>query len=359
MRIFSLSFLQPLTAASLSILCATASSALDKVSHEIGQAAAQSANRSTVQTSSQPAAPASGGASQGTTADSDWKNLPGFKSWSDQTVKPSAAMLCIHGLGLNSSAFDDFGTRMAQKGILVFAFDVRGFGAWMKRSDGDHLDFEGSVADIKQSLSAIRADHPGLPVFLLGESMGGAIVLKACSEFPQLMDGLISSAPGGQRYKQGKTDLDVGLHALIRPGQQFDIGTAIVDQATKDPALRKAWLTSPLNRMDLSPAQLIRFQLFMDGNDAAVSKIQSTPVLVLQGTQDKLVEPDDTWKIFTKLASKQKRMIALRSEHLVLEYGRVKSDFYNSKVTEMVATWMEEAVSPLFAGEYADQTQNN
>ncbi len=354
MRIFSLSFLQLLTATSLSVLCATASSAFETTGHEIGQPVAQRASQNIVQTSGQPAAPASVGASRGANDNSDWRNLPGFKSWSDQTIKPSAALLCIHGLGLNSGAFDDFGTRMAQRGILVFAIDVRGFGAWMKKKDGDHLDFEGSVSDIKQSLSAIRGDHPGLPVFLLGESMGGAIVLRACSEFPQLMDGLISSAPGGHRYKQGKTDLDVGLHVLIRPGQQFDIGTAIVDQATRDPALRKVWLTSPLNRMDLSPTQLIRFQLFMDGNDAAVSKIQSTPVLVLQGTQDKLVEPDDTWKIFTKLASKPKSMIALRSEHLVLEYGRVKSDFYNSKVTEMVAKWMGEAVSPLFAGEYAD-----
>jgi alpha-beta hydrolase superfamily lysophospholipase len=349
MRIFTLPLVQLFAAASLSTLCATASSAVDTTGLEIGQP-----SQITAQRSGQPPEPASVGASQGTDADSDWRKLPGFKSWSDRTIKPSAALLCIHGLGLNSGAFDDFGTRMAQKGILVFAIDVRGFGAWIKKKDGDNLDFEGSLADIKQTLAGIRSEHPVLPVFLLGESMGGAIVLKACSEFPQLMDGLISSAPGGQRYKQAKTDFDVGLHVLIRPGQQFDIGTAIVDQATKDPALRKVWLTSPLNRLDLSPAQLIQFQLFMDGNDAAVSRIKATPVLVLQGTQDKLVEPDDTWKIFTKLTSKQKTMIALRSEHLILEYGRVKSDFYNSKVTKMVATWMEEAVSPRFAGEYAD-----
>jgi len=354
MRIFTFPVFQLFAAASLSILCATAGSAFDASGHEIGQPVAQRVSQNIAQTLGQTTDLVGVSASQGTKAESDWRDLPGFRSWSARTSKPSAAILCIHGLGLNSGAFDDFGTRMAQKGILVFAIDVRGFGAWMKKKDGDHLDFEGSVADIKQTLSAIRRDHPGLPVFLLGESMGGAIVLKAGSQFPQLMDGLISSAPGGQRYKQGKTDLDVGLHVLIRPGKQFDIGTAIVDQATKDPALRKVWLSSPLNRMDLSPAQLIEFQLFMDGNDSAVSKIKTLPVLVLQGTQDKLVEPDDTWKIFTKISSKQKRMIALRSEHLILEYGRVKSDFYNSKVTEMVASWMEEAVSPLFAGEYAD-----
>jgi len=328
MKIRNMAALQLLAAAFLSILCATASSASN---------AADPAGRSADVAASQ---------SQDANVSSVVATLPGFKSWSDQTIKPSAALLCIHGLGLNSGAFDDFGTRMAHKGILVFAFDVRGFGAWMKEKDGEKLDFEGSLADIKQTLSAIRSNHPGLPVFLLGESMGGAIVLKACSEFPQLIDGLISSAPGGERYKQDRTDLEVGLHVLIRPLKQFDIGTGIVDQATKNPALRKVWLSDPLNRMDLSPPQLIKFQLFMDGNDAAVRKIDTTPVLVLQGTLDKLVKPDDTWKIFTILATERKTLIALRSEHLVLEYGRVKSDSYDSKVAQMVADWLRDAITP-------------
>ncbi len=307
----------------LSIVCATAGSASDPTNQV----------ESDVSTSKHQDATA------------DCATLPGFRGWSDQTVKPSAALLCIHGLGLNSDAFDDFGTRMAHNGVLVFAFDVRGFGAWTKTKDGESLDFEGTLCDIKQTLSTIRADHPGLPVFLLGESMGGAIVLKACSQFPQLIDGLISSAPGGQRYKQGKTDLEVGLRVLTRPLKQFDIGTGIVDQATKDPALRKVWQCDPLNRLDLSPVQLIKFQLFMDGSDGAVRKIDCTPVLVLQGTLDKLVEPSDTWKIFTILATERKTMIALRSEHLVLEYGRVKSDFYNTKVSQMVANWIRDTIS--------------
>jgi len=294
---------------------------------------------------------AQSGNAQSNKGQSSAANLPGYKSWSDKSVAPTAAVLCIHGLGLNSGAFDDFGTRMAHRGILVFAIDMRGFGAWMKEKDGDNLDFSGSLADIKQTLTAIRAENPGLPVFLLGESMGGAIVIKACSQYPELIDGLISSAPGGSRYKEGRTDLEVGLHAL-RPRKQFDVGKGIIDQATKDPALRKLWLSDPLNRADLSAAQLIKFQLFMDGNDAAVRKIATTPVLVLQGTLDKLVKPDDTWKIFCNLATVRRTLIALRSEHLVLEYGRVKSDIYDAKTTELVANWMRNATTP--AAEYDD-----
>ena len=52
-------------------------------------------------------------------AQSSAANLPGYKNWSDKSVAPTAAVLCIHGLGLNSGVFDDFGTRMAHKGVLV------------------------------------------------------------------------------------------------------------------------------------------------------------------------------------------------------------------------------------------------
>ncbi|MBS1992390.1 MAG: alpha/beta fold hydrolase [Cyanobacteria bacterium SZAS LIN-3] len=280
-------------------------------------------------------------------------NLPGYKLWSDPSVRPAAAMLCIHGLGLNSGAYSEFGTRMARKGVLVYAIDVRGFGAWMKTKDGEKLDFEGTLDDIKQTLTAIHTQYPGMPVFLLGESMGGAIVLKACSQYPELIDGLISSAPGGSRYKEGRTDLEVGLHAL-RPRHQFDIGRGIIEQATKNPALRKLWTNDPLNRADLSAAQLIKFQLFMDGNDAAVSKITNTPVLVLQGTMDRLVKPDDTWKIFTNLLTPRKTLIALRSEHLVLEYDSVKSDAYDARTTDLVANWMHGTATQ--ATEYDDST---
>lgn len=277
---------------------------------------------------------------------SSMTTFPGFKSWINPNVSPVAAMLCIHGLGLNSGAYDDFGTRMSNKGVLVYAFDMHGFGEWTKLKNGDSLDFEQSLADIKQALTQIRNEHPGLPVFLLGESMGGAIVLRACSEYPALIDGLISSAPGGERYKQRLTNLEVGVHLLTRPRKQFDIGTDIVDQATKNEGLRKLWQSDPLSRLDLSAVQLLKFQVFMNKSDDDVKKINATPVLFLQGTLDRLVKPDDTFDVFNKISSVRKTFFGLRSEHLVIEYGRAKTDAYNVKITTMISNWMKDALSP-------------
>ncbi len=266
-------------------------------------------------------------------------NTPPCRSWIDRDVKQTAVVLCIHGLGLNADCFNDFGTRMSRRGIAVYAIDVRGFGSWMKIKNGKALKFDACLDDIQTLLPNLRANHPGLPVFLLGESMGGAIVLRASSIYPELMDGLISSVPSGQRYKDG-TDLKVGVKLITGARKQFDVGTSIVDQATKNDLLREIWESSPRNRMDLSAVQLVDFQTFMDGNNDAAAKITTLPVLMLQGTLDRLVKAQGTWEIFNLLGTKNKTFIELPSEHLVIEYGRVKSNTYDSNMAQFIATWM-------------------
>src|ERR1700678_305315 len=53
-------------------------------------------------------------------------------SWIDPQSKPKIALLCIHGLGLNSDSYTNFAKRVAHHGIATYAIDVRGFGSWMK-----------------------------------------------------------------------------------------------------------------------------------------------------------------------------------------------------------------------------------
>jgi len=262
-------------------------------------------------------------------------------SWIDPQTKPKAALLCIHGLGLNSDAYKNFGTRMARLGIAIYAIDVRGFGSWMRAKGHEQVNFGQCLGDIQATLQSIRAANPGVPVFLLGESMGGAIALRACSLYPDLVDGLISSVPSGERFQQKKTDLKVALEFLEGRHRQFDIGTQIVDQATHNlPILREDWESDPLDRMDLSADQLIQFQSFMNDNHDAAKKIKTTPVLVLQGTLDTLVKPEGTWEIFNELATRDKTFIALPSEHLVLEEGQAKPSKYDAKTAQMVASWL-------------------
>ncbi|CAN5654512.1 hypothetical protein BH10CYA1_BH10CYA1_15320 [soil metagenome] len=255
-------------------------------------------------------------------------------------MKPKALLLCIHGLGLYSGSFTNFGKHLSRLGISVYAIDVRGFGSWMRNGGHDQVDFDGCLKDVKTTLLAIRAANPGIPTFLLGESMGGAIALRAASMYPDLISGLISAVPSGDRFKQKKTDLKVALQFLKGANKQFDVGSSIVDQATVNPKLRKDWADNPLDRMNLSPKELIQFQKFMNDNHDSAKKITTVPVLMVEGNNDKLVKPEGTWELFNDIEGEQKSFLAVPSEHLIYEEQQDKERIFDRRIDSVTAAWI-------------------
>jgi alpha-beta hydrolase superfamily lysophospholipase len=262
-------------------------------------------------------------------------------SWIDPERAPKAALLCIHGLGLSSAAYINLGRRLSGRGVATYAIDVRGFGSWMQLKGNDQIDFNACLGDIKATLVAIHQANPGLPVFILGESMGGAIALRACSLYPELVDGLISSVPAGSRFQQKKTDLKVAIKFLEGRNKQFPEGKQVVAQASGDNAvLKDDWESSDLDRMNFSAEQLLQFQQFMNENHDAAKLIKTTPVLMLQGSLDTLVKPEGTWDLFNVLPTKEKSFFEIPSEHLVLEEGRAKPRKYDRRTAELIAGWI-------------------
>ncbi|HNB23055.1 MAG TPA: alpha/beta fold hydrolase, partial [Candidatus Melainabacteria bacterium] len=245
------------------------------------------------------------------------------RSWVDPNEKPIAALLCIHGLGLQSNSYEYFGTEQSKRGLAVYAIDVRGFGSWMKAGGKGNVNFDEALSDIKQTCESIRAANPGIPLYVLGESMGGAIALRAASMYPELIDGLISSVPAGERFNQGKTSMKVFLN-LLSGFNVANVGQDIVNQATQNAKLKSQWQGDPLSRLNLSPQELIQFQDFMNMNHEAAKKVASMPVLFVQGNGDQLVKPEGTWELFNDVASKDKSFFAVPGEHLIFEEAQTQ-----------------------------------
>ncbi len=107
---------------------------------------------------------------------------------------PTAIIVALHGMSDYSNAFDMPGTWWATQGITTYAYDQRGFG----RAPNPGLWAGGDALrqDLSDFVAAVRAAHPGIPVFALGESMGGAVVLSSlASADPPNIDGTILVAP--------------------------------------------------------------------------------------------------------------------------------------------------------------------
>ncbi len=91
---------------------------------------------------------------------------------------PTAVVIALHGVNDHAGRFSQPAKSWALRGLSVYAYDQRGFGEAAAEETlwpgsealiNDLIDFSGLVAE----------RHPDLPIILLGESMGGAIVISA------------------------------------------------------------------------------------------------------------------------------------------------------------------------------------
>ncbi|MFW2440096.1 MAG: alpha/beta fold hydrolase [Arenicellales bacterium] len=111
-------------------------------------------------------------------------------------LKSKAIILAIHGLNDYSYGFESTGKYLADRNILVFSYDQRGFGA--TKGHGFWHGSQRMISDNRAIIRLLREKYPDKSLFLLGESMGGAVLLASIAEFNEGengIDGTILIAP--------------------------------------------------------------------------------------------------------------------------------------------------------------------
>ncbi len=123
----------------------------------------------------------------------DGTALP-LKQWSPEPDKTKAVLIALHGFNDYSNFFQQPGSYFKNQGIHCYAYDQRGFGASPK--PGFWSGVEAYKQDLHLFVQRVREKHPDLPLFLLGESMGGAVAIVTAAFYPNLpINGLILAAP--------------------------------------------------------------------------------------------------------------------------------------------------------------------
>ena len=198
--------------------------------------------------------------------------------------EPWARVLIVHGIGEHSGRYERTGRLMAEAGLDVQAFDLRGHGlsggrrVYVGRWD-DFLD------DVGVQLAALR--EPGLPLVLLGHSMGALIALTyACSGRPA-PDLLVLSAPPLRASVPGWQRVLAPILGTVAPTMVL-ANPITGDQLARDPAVGVAYFADPL----VQPRSTTRlgFQLFsaMKRGRSGLDRLH-VPTLVIHGGADVLV----------------------------------------------------------------------
>jgi len=249
--------------------------------------------------------------------------------------KPWAILMCIHGFGLHKSAYEAFGKAMAKKGVLVFALDVRGFGSWCKL-DRPKVNFDLCTSDISHVSATLKKGMPDVPIFLLGESMGGAIVLQSAMGC-KAVEGVISSVPAADRYNGTKTKMKVAWRVLLSgPKTGFDITKDVIEKVSRDEKLVEEWKSDREARFKLGTDELIKFDTFMNSTKLKVQSLEK-PVMIVQGGADPLVKPASTIELYDAIKTTDKTLIILGfKEHLIFE-----NEQFSPLMLEGLTNWLK------------------
>jgi alpha-beta hydrolase superfamily lysophospholipase len=123
----------------------------------------------------------------------DGVQLP-IRRWLPKTGIARAVLVALHGFNDYSYFFQQAGNYLSQQGIACLAYDQRGFGATDQR--GLWAGNAHYAADLISFTRLVKQHYPNIPLYVLGESMGAAIVIIASPKvnMPEA-DGIILAAP--------------------------------------------------------------------------------------------------------------------------------------------------------------------
>jgi len=268
----------------------------------------------------------------------DGTRLP-LRHWDAEGAKPRAVIVALHGMSDYSNAFDMPAKVWAKLGITTLAYDQRGFG----RSDrpGIWAGADAMRADLNDAIAAAKSRYPGLPVFALGESMGGAVVLTALgSQAPPPVDGVILVSPAvwsrGDMPLTYRAALFLAAHLLPGLILSNNAASRVVTIIPSDNIeMLRALARDPLFQKKTRADTLFGLVNLMDQARAAPERIKAAPpVLFLYGANDQIIPAKPTQAVIAGLGGKAQ---VKRYEH---GYHMLLRDLEGEQVDRDIADWM-------------------
>lgn len=237
-------------------------------------------------------------------------------SW--QADRPRAVFVAVHGFNEYAGVFRLPAPWFAARGISTYAFDQRGFGRTDAHKRGGWAGGDVMADDLKGFVGQVRARHPGLPLYVVGTSMGGAVTMKAAASGGLDADGLILVAPAiwGWRSMNPilKTALWVTAHTVpdqTATGSQLKIWPSDniewLKEYSRDPQLIKQ------SRFDT----LYGLVTLMDEAAAAAPRL-GLPVLYLYGEKDEVVLAEPSRKVMAALSQPHRVEVYPQGYHMLL-----------------------------------------
>jgi alpha-beta hydrolase superfamily lysophospholipase len=243
-------------------------------------------------------------------------------------------VVLAHGASEHGGRYAWTGEQLAERGFALYAADHRGHG----RSEGDRafIDrMDNVVLDLDAMVDEATARHPGVPLFLLGHSMGGAVALAYAIHHQERLDGLILSAPLAALEAASPVTRLVGqvLSAVAPKLGVFGIDSSGV---SRDPAVVADYDADPLNYHGKLPARTVKELTETVGSFPVHVDRLTLPILTMHGTDDRITPPAGSEMVIERASSEDKEII--RYDGL---YHELLNEPERERVLGDVVAWMQ------------------
>lgn len=226
--------------------------------------------------------------------------------------RPIAVLQILHGMAEHAARYARLAQSFTDAGFAVYAHDQRGHGKSIPRGHApghvaDQGGFDALVADAHEINRVIANRHPGLPIVLLGHSMGSFVAQALIYTHPRDAVGVILSASNGapppiaragrliaraERFRLGP----LGKSPLLRKlgfedfNKHFAPNRTPSDWLSRDPAEVDKYVCDPLCGFEVDVQFWVDLLDALDGpvhDPANQQKIpREMPILLVAGDKD-------------------------------------------------------------------------
>jgi alpha-beta hydrolase superfamily lysophospholipase len=262
-----------------------------------------------------------------------------YQNWFTEN-DPKAVLLIVHGLAEHSGRYENVLNHFVPLGYAVYGIDHLGHG----KSDGTRVyvkRFDDYTNTLKVYFDKIRGSQPGKPIFLLGHSMGGLIGAMYLLDHQAELAGAVLSGPAVKIPNHVTPTMRfVGkiLSALI---PRFGLLALSAEGVSRDPAVVQAYINDPLvHRGKMTArlaAEMLKAMQTISGQAARIT----LPIMIVQGSADKLVNPAGAWMLYDAVSSADKEIKIYDGL-----YHEVFAEPEHDKVLRDVEVWLEAHLGP-------------
>jgi alpha-beta hydrolase superfamily lysophospholipase len=255
-------------------------------------------------------------------------------------------VLGLHGFNDYGNAFAPLAERLAADGVRVYAVDQRGFGAGLLT--GRWHGSRQLTADLRALVEAMRERHPRARLVVVGESMGGAVVLATLADGPLPVDGIALMAPAVWDRDSMPWYQRAALDTMARLAPRARLtGQGVPIHPTDNIPVLRAMGADPLVLKGAHVDTLWGVTNLMDRGADGIGQLRG-PALLLYGERDSIIPRNAYCRTVERLPRDAPGVRLVLYRH---GWHMLPRDLQGARVRHDLAEWVRNPTTPLPSGE--------